>query len=101
MLYLIRTKLYAKFGGFDPEVIEKSDNRRHNVLLPKVFKNTGCIHVNITGSAKAFKFYKKKYFCKVNEKYVLQIMEVFLSIRGKYFYNSTEELFFFAFTIKK
>lgn len=65
-----------------------------------MFKNTGCIHVNITGSAKAFKFYKKKYFCKVNEKYVLQIMVVFLSIRGKYFYNSTEELFFSHLRLK-
>lgn len=50
----------------DHMVIEKnfkSDKRRHGVLSAKLYKDQGCLHVNITGPA--FKFYKKKQFRKV------------------------------------
>lgn len=36
-------------------------------MLVKLYKDIGCFYVNIVGFVKLFKFYKKIYFCKVNE----------------------------------
>lgn len=70
MVYLNLTIFYAKFGciwlyGYRKEV--KNEKKRPGELSAKLYKDTGCLHINITGPAKSFKFYKKKYFGKVNE----------------------------------
>lgn len=70
MVYLNLTIFYAKFGciwlyGYRKEV--KNEKKRPGELSAKLYKDTGCLHINITGPAKSFKFYKKKYLRKVNE----------------------------------
>lgn len=75
MVYLNLTIFYAKFGciwlyGYRKEV--KSVKRRHGELSAKLYKDTGCLHINKMGLTKSFKFYTKKYFGKVKDKkYVL------------------------------
>lgn len=70
MVYFNLIIFYVKFGciwfyGYRKEVI--NDKRRFGELLVKLYKNIGCFYINIMGFVKLFKFYKKKYFGKVNE----------------------------------
>lgn len=70
-------------------------------MSAKLYKDTGCLHVNITGPAKSFKFYKKKYFCKVNE--IVRIINYgnFLIYKRKVlFLTIVKNLIFLAFTIE-
>lgn len=104
MVYLNLTIFYAKFGciwfyGYRKEV--KNDKRRPGELSAKLYKDTGCLHVNITGPAKSFKFYKKKYFCKVKE--IVRIINYgnFLIYKRKVlFLTLVKNLIFLAFTIE-